>query len=49
LEAPVERVVEQETSAEVNVKAVVPLFVARGDLGADVPPQLLARVDAVID
>jgi two-component sensor histidine kinase len=35
LEAPVERVVEQETDAAVNVKAVVPLRVARGPAGAD--------------
>jgi two-component sensor histidine kinase len=35
LEAPVESVIEQETTAAVNVKAVVPLRVAREHLGAD--------------
>jgi len=35
LEAPVERVVEQEASAAVIVKAAVPLRVTRGHLGAD--------------
>lgn len=35
LEAPVERVVEQETNAAVNVKAVVPLRVIGGHLGAE--------------
>jgi two-component sensor histidine kinase len=35
LEAPVGRVVEQESNAAVNVKAVVPLRVARGDSDAD--------------
>ncbi len=35
LEAPVERVVEQEANAEVNVKAAVPLRVTREHLGAN--------------
>ena len=35
LEAPVERVVEQESNAEVKVKAVVPLRVIGGHSGAD--------------
>jgi two-component sensor histidine kinase len=35
LEAPAERVVEQETDAAVNVKAVIPLRVIRGHSGAD--------------
>jgi two-component sensor histidine kinase len=35
LEAPVERVVEQETNAAVNLKAVVPLHVIGGHSGAD--------------
>ncbi len=35
LEAPVERVVEQEANAAVNLKAVVPLRVIGGHLGAD--------------
>jgi two-component sensor histidine kinase len=35
LEAPVEYVVEQESNAEVNVKAAVPLRVIRGHLDAD--------------
>jgi hypothetical protein len=34
LEAPVERVVEQESNAEMNVKAVLPLRVIRGDSDA---------------
>jgi hypothetical protein len=34
LEAPVERVVEQETNAAVNLKAVVPLRVIDGHSGA---------------
>jgi two-component sensor histidine kinase len=35
LEAPVERVVEQESNAAVNVKAVVPLYVTRKHSAAD--------------
>src|ERR1039457_1608726 len=35
LEAPVERVIEQESNAAVNVKAVVPLHVARRHSAAD--------------
>src|SRR5450830_934654 len=35
LEAPVEHVVEQESNAEVNVKAAAPLHVARGHSAAD--------------
>ena len=35
LEAPIERVVEQETNVAVNVKAVVPLRVIGGHSDAD--------------
>ena len=35
LEAPVERVIEQESNAAVNVKAVVPLHVTRMHSAAD--------------
>jgi len=35
LEAPVERVVEQESNAAVNVKAVVPLHVTRRHSATD--------------
>jgi two-component sensor histidine kinase len=41
LEAPVERVIEQESNAAVIVKAAAPLRVIGGHSGADMSPQLL--------